>query len=82
MLLDRNQLKKLEQCAESGEYTAEDIGVLRALIRSHTDLINLLKDPDTSLDDVYQYLGQDENHTPADSPAADRRESLPDESDA
>jgi hypothetical protein len=82
MLLDENELNKLKQCAKSGKYTAEDIAVLRKLIRSHMDLRNLLKDPNTSLDDVYQYLGQDENHTPADSPAADRRESLPDESDA
>ena len=81
MQLDRNQLKKLEQCAESGQYTAEDIAVLKTLIRSHMDLINLLKDPDTSLDDVYQYLSRDENDTPADSSAGDRSESLPDDRD-
>jgi hypothetical protein len=51
------------------------------LIRSHTDLINLLKDPDTSLEDVYQYLSRDENDTPTDSPAGNRSESLPDDRD-
>ena len=81
MQLDRNQLKKLEQCAKSGQYTAEDIAVLGRLIRTHMDLMNLLKDPDTSLDDVYQYLSRDENDTPADSPAGDRSESLPDDRD-
>ena len=82
MRLDRSQQKKLEQCAESGQYTAEDIAVLSKLIRCHMDLRNLLKDPNTSLDDVYEYLGQDENPTPADRPAGDRSESLLDESDA
>jgi hypothetical protein len=80
MLLDENELNKLKQCAKSGKYTAEDIAALRRLIRCHVDLRNLLKDPGTSLDDVYRYLGQDENHTPADSPAGNRREPLPDES--
>ena len=82
MRLDENELNKLKQCAKSGKYTAEDIAVLRKLIRCHLDLRNLLKDPDTSLDDVYQYLGRDENPTSADTPAGDRSESLPDESDA
>jgi len=81
MLLDRNQLKKLEQCAKSGQYTAEDIAALKTLICSHTDLMNLLKDPDTSLDDVYQYLSRDENETPTDRPASDRGESLPEDGD-
>ena len=71
MLLDKNELNKLKQCAKSGKYTAEDIAVLSKLISCHIDLMNLLKDPDTSLDDVYQYLGRDENHTSADSPAGD-----------
>ena len=81
MLLDENELNKLKQCAKSGQYTAEDIAVLGRLIRTHMDLMNLLKDPDTSLDDVYQYLSRDENDTPANSPAGDRRESLPDDRD-
>lgn len=79
MPLDRNQLNKLRQSAKSGEYTAEDIAVLMTLISSYTDLINLLKDPDTSLDDVYQYLSRDENDTPTDSPAGDRGEPPPDD---
>jgi hypothetical protein len=82
MLLDENELNKLKQCAKSGKHTAEDIAVLRKLIRCHMDLRNLLKDPDTSLDDVYQYLERDENDTPAVSPAGDRRESLLDDRDA
>ena len=81
MQLDDNQLNKLEQCAKSGRYTAEDIAVLKTLIRRHTDLIKLLKDPDTSLDDVYQYLSRDENDTPADSSTGDLSEPLPDDRD-
>jgi len=81
MQLDRNQLKKLEQCAKSGQYTAEDLAVLKTLIRLHMDLRNLLKDPDTSLDDVYQYLSRDENDRPTDRPASDRGESLPSDQD-
>ena len=82
MRLDKNELNQLEQCAKSGQYTAKDIAVLRKLIDIHLDLRNLLKDPDTSLEDVYQYLGRDENHTSPDNPVGDRRESLGDTSDA
>jgi hypothetical protein len=66
MPLDDSQLDKLNECAKSGRYTAEDIAVLRTLIRQHTDLIKLLKDPNTSLDDVYRYISQDEGDSPAD----------------
>jgi hypothetical protein len=82
MLLDKNELNKLEQCAKSGQYTPEDIAILKKLIDVHLDLRNLLKDPDTSLEDVYRYLGRDENQPSADSPAGDRRESLGDEFEA
>ena len=81
MLLDENELNKLKQCAKSGQYTAEDIAVLGKLIQWHIDLRSLQKDRNTSLDDVYQYLGRDENPTPADRPAGECRESLPGESD-
>ena len=81
MVLDSNQLDKLEQCAKSGRYAAEDIAVLQMLIRCHTDLMNLLKDPDTSLDDVYRRLSRDEDDTAADSSAGDRSEPLSDDRD-
>jgi hypothetical protein len=82
MLLDENELNKLRQCAKSGKYTAEDIAVLKELLDFHIDLRSLLKDPDTSLDDVYRYLERDENQPSADRPAGGRSESLPDGSEA
>ena len=82
MQLDINQLKRLDQCAKSRQFTAEDYQLLKTLFSTHRELVNLLKDPDTSLDDVYQYLERDENPTSADRPAGDRSESLLDESDA
>jgi hypothetical protein len=82
MLLDKNELNKLERCAKSGQYTPEGIAILKKLIDVHLDLRSLLKDPDTSLDDVYRYLGRDENQPSPDRPAGDRRASPPDASDA
>ena len=80
MPLDVHQLKQLEQLelrAKSEQFTREDRQLVKALIASHIELVNLLKDPDTSLDDVYQHLSSDENDTPASDPASDRTESLP-----
>ncbi len=77
MPLDRNELKQLGEQAKSGQFTPEGYQLLRTLIASHRELVNLLKDPDSSLDDVYQYLLSDENDTLTDGPASDRIESLP-----
>jgi hypothetical protein len=77
MRLDDNQLKQLAQRAKSGQMTSEDCRLLQALIKSHTKLVNLLKDPDTSRQDLYEYLPSDENDTPTEGVAGDRSDSLP-----
>ena len=59
MPLDINQLKQLEQLDQrinSGQHTAEDCRLLRTLIASYGELLNLLKDPDTTLDDIFPHL--------------------------
>ena len=77
MQLDISQLKRLDQCAKSGQFTAEEYELLRTFFSSHRELVNLLQDPDTSLDDVFQHLSSDENDTPTDGPDSDRIESFP-----
>jgi len=79
MRLNINQLKKLDQRAKSGNFTSEDCQLLRTLIASHKELINLLKNPDTSLDDVFQYLPSDDNDIAIDGAAGDGIESRPEE---
>lgn len=76
MRLDINRLKELAQRAKSGRMTSEDRQLLVALIESHRELVNLLKDPDTSLDDLSPYLPRDENDTAADGAASDRSDWL------
>lgn len=71
MPLDINQLKHLDQCAKSRQFTAEDYQLLKTLFSTHRELVNLLKDPDTSLDDVYEFLSSDEDDTRASDPASD-----------
>ncbi len=77
MALDIHQLKRLDQRAKSRQFTAEDYQLLRTLLGSHRKLVNLLKDPDTSLDDLYQHLSGDEHDTATDVTASDSLESLP-----
>lgn len=71
-LLNKKQLNRLKRCARSGRYTPEDIALLSQAISTHIDLLNLLKDPNTSLEDVYQYLESDESPTSPENPAGDR----------
>lgn len=77
MPLNINQLKQLDQRAKLGQFTAEDCLLLRTLIESHRELVNLLKDPDSSLDDLYPYLPGDGNDTLSAGPSSDRIDSLP-----
>jgi hypothetical protein len=81
MRFDINQLNQLDQRAKSGQMTTEDRRLLVALIKSHTELVNLLKDPDTSLKDLYAYLPSDKNDTATDGAACDRSDSLPEARD-
>ena len=77
MGLDDKQLKQLDQRAKSGQMTSEDCRLLQALIKSHPKLVNLLKDSDTSLEDLYEYLPSDENDTTTDGVTGDRSNWLP-----
>jgi len=80
MPLDVHQLKQLEQLeqrAKSEQFTREDCQLVKTLIASHIELVNLLKDPDATLDDVYAYLRTNENDTASDDAASDRRDSPP-----
>ena len=76
MPLDINQLKQLSQRAKSGQLSDEDAQLLGALIQSYKELVDLLKDPSTSQDDLDQYLRSDKNDTAADDAARDRSDSL------
>ena len=50
------QLKQLDQRALSGQMTSEDRPLLRALIESYGQLVDLLKDPDTTLEDLAPFV--------------------------
>ena len=63
MSLNINQLKQLERRAKSGRFTSEVRQLLRTRIASHQELINLLKDPNSSLDDLYACLPSEGNNT-------------------
>ena len=75
MPLDMNQRKQLTQLgqhAESEQFTREDCQLIKALIASHIELVNVLKDPDATDDDVYAHLSTDNNATASDDAASDR----------
>jgi len=75
MPLDVHQLKQLEQLelrAKSEQFTREDSQLVKALIASYIDLVNLLKDPDATLDDVYASFKTNENDTASDDATSDR----------
>ena len=75
MPLNINQLKQLEQRAKSGQLTPEDRQLLRRLIASHRELLNLLKDPDSTLEDLYACLPSDGNDRRSTDHASDRIDS-------
>ena len=76
MRFNIDQLKQLGQRAKSGQMTREDRRLLVALIESHAELVNLLKDPDTSLADLASYLPMDEHDTATAGPGRGRSDSL------
>ena len=61
MRLDFNELKKVKHRAESRQLMPEDYELLEALVRSHIELLTLLKDRSTSLDQLYQHFSRLEN---------------------
>lgn len=76
MRLDIQQLKQLDQRAKLGRMTSEDRRLLVALMDSHVELLNLLKDPNTALD-LAPHLRSDENDTGTAGPANERSDSFP-----
>ena len=61
MRLDFNQLKRVKQRAESKQLTSEDYKFLEAVVGSYIEILTLLKDPNTSLDQVYEHVWSFEN---------------------
>jgi hypothetical protein len=80
MPLDADQLKQLKQLderAQSGQMTSEDRQLLRALIAAHTELVDLLEDPDTTLEDLSPFLESYEQYLQAEDAGSEGRDSLP-----
>jgi hypothetical protein len=75
MRFDIHRLQQLDERAKSGQMTSEDRQLLVALIRSHSALLNLLKDPATTRDDLAPYLSDDDNDTALDAATSDRSDS-------
>jgi len=73
----RKQLTQLELRAASEEFTRDDGQLVKTLITSYLELVNLLKDPHATLEDVYAYLRTNENDTASDDAARDRSDTLP-----
>ena len=75
------QLKQLDQRAQSGQMTSEDRPLLAALIESHRELVNLLKNPDTTLEDLAPFLESYEQYLEAEDVGSERSDSLPENRD-
>ena len=71
------QLKQLDQRALSGQMTSEDRPLLRALIESYGQLVDLLKDPDTTLEDLAPFLASYEQYLEAADASSEYSDSLP-----
>ena len=70
-----DQLKQLEQRAKTEQFTRKDGQLVRTLIASHCELIKLLKDPNSTIEDLYAYLPSDGNDTLSASLPGDRIDS-------
>ena len=75
------QLKQLDQRAQSGQMTSEDRPLLAALIESHRELVNLLKNPDSTLDDLSPFLESYEKYIEAEDAGSEYSDSLPENRD-
>jgi hypothetical protein len=71
------QLKQLDERAQSGQMTSEDRQLLRALIAAHTELVDLLEDPDTTLEDFSPFLESYEQYLQAEDAGSEGSDSLP-----
>jgi hypothetical protein len=70
------QLKQLDQRALSGQMTSEDRPLLRALIESYGQLVDLLKDPDTTRDDLSPFVESYEQYLEAEDVNSERSGAL------
>ncbi|MCH5374340.1 MAG: hypothetical protein JJ992_10200 [Planctomycetes bacterium] len=50
--------------------TDDDRRFLATFLREYAELFRLLKDPSTSMDDIYRHLPDEENDTAADDTAS------------
>jgi len=75
------QLKQLDQRAQLGQMTSEDRQLLRALIASHTELVDLLENPDTTLEDLSPFLESYKEYGAAENAGSERSDSLPENRD-
>ena len=79
MPLDVHQLKQLKQLderAQSGQMTSEDRELLVALIKSHRELVTLLENPDTTLDDLSPFVESYQKYLEAEDVGSERSDSL------
>jgi hypothetical protein len=65
-----SRLRQLEPQIRSGELTDDDRRFLATFLREYAELFRLLKDPSTSMDDIYRHLPDEENDTAADDTAS------------
>ncbi len=61
MQWDMNQLKELDQRAKSHQFTDEDYEFIKTLVGSYRELVNLVKHPDSRLDELREQLRSDEH---------------------
>lgn len=60
MQLNINQLKELDQRAKSQQFTKEDYELIKTLVGSYRELVNLIKHPDSRLDELREELRSNE----------------------
>ena len=75
------QLKQLDQRALSGQMTSEDRPLLRALIESYGQLVDLLKDPHTTRDDLSPFVESYKQYLEAEDVNSERSGALREDRD-
>lgn len=72
------QLKQLDERAQSERLSSEDRELVMALIKDYIELTDLLKNPETTLDDLSPFLESFEKYRQAEDADSERSDSLPD----
>jgi hypothetical protein len=71
------QLKQLDVRAQADQLASQDRELVMALIKSYIELTDLLKDPDTTSDDLTPFIEAYEKYRQAEDTDS-HRDSLPD----